>query len=143
MNFERRDDRVTIPREYASSLSPSDYLWVSPASVTILEPFKTPDEIYTMAKAAWCPGLVVTIPSGLGTPTTIQSLARSCSVSSRQLGKARRISVGCEIPPETIRLLYESFQCVEFCDANRSVKVLDDRRGVTTLGEPVGAIDDS
>jgi len=111
-----------LPRSLCSSASPSDHIWcsrglvVSPENVT---------DMKQMCLNSWSPGMVIYAASNSIDEATLTGMIEVLEKTAKQLGRARRITVGVIPSQDMISRLYKCFYCVEHVNSEGLTEILE------------------
>lgn len=125
-----------VPRSMCSGTYSLDSLWCSKAiAVTTIQ--EKENYIRSQCKLLWSPGMVLFIARGMVSLKMLQSLVADFLSLGHRFGKARRISLGDQIPSQLIQQLYQCFYCVEHTCEDARVTILDDGNETATIARIV------
>jgi len=112
-----------LPRELCSSKNPADHLWCSKGLVISPENVA---HVQQLCLSTWSPGMVLYATSTCIDEAKLLDMIEVLEKTAKQLGKARRITLGFKPSKETATRLYKCFYCVESVGSEGIPEVLEE-----------------
>ena len=117
------ESHYKLPRSLCSGANPADHIWCSKGMVI------SPENVAYMQQmclSTWSPGMVIYAATKCISETTLVEMMDVLEKTARQLGRARRITLGFNPSKEMVTRLYKCFYCVESVNSEGVPEVLGD-----------------
>ncbi len=124
---------LEIPRQLCSGSYPLDSLWCSKGIQVTLNQKTNIMDVKFQSQKLWSPGMTIFIVKDAVSQESLQALVSEFSTLSHRWGKARRISIGMNVPHDLLCQLYECFNCIEFVGTDGTAMILDDGCETTSI----------